>query len=674
MTPRRAWILALLSVPATLPAQAADSVARAGGAGVYVWLGGTVVSRAHPVDRIVAHRVERRRPGTEPWERVTEVSAVENARAFFAPLDSATRRAVRRALHQTSEQAAWDHIVRYPRADSLAPLLGHERIRLALGFYALDRNVRAGERWQYRVTALDASGRAGRTRISGPVEYPARVSLEPVRVWQAEATERLATVWWDVGGGRRMARLEVWRRSGTTGPFAVAESLNVVQRVGDSLRVGYRDEAVAAGGTYQYFARPLDILFNPGAPSDTVTVYAVEPTRLDLPDSMVARGVDSFGVVLTWRHGARGLARAFRVHRSEHQDTGWYRLAELPGDARRFVDERVTPLKVYYYRLTVLGLTGLESPPTAAVFAYHRSGTPPLPPAAVRAGTAPRGAGTRVVWQRNGEPDLRGYYVYRTDAAFDSLTADTRLQLVSPLLGAADTAYVDSAGPFDATRQYAYVVRALNTSNLLSAPSAPAAAAPSAGAAGLPAPPVPTGVRATPVGRRIRLAWDDVAGAVPTATGYVVLRRTAGAADTTFRPLISGLRPGENAAWDTTAAGGGAYEYAVRTVDVAGRPSDRSAAAAAQLVAARPVAPTLSAAGTPGGIELDWGEVVGLTARARIYRYERGGTPRVLIEVPAESGRYVDPTAQAGRRYYYAVALVVNGVEGERSNAATARR
>jgi len=93
-----------------------------------------------------------------------------------------------------------------------------------------------------------------------------------------------------------------------------------------------------------------------------------------------------------------------------------------------------------------------------------------------------------------------------------------------------------------------------------------------------------------------------------------------------------------------------------------------------QLIAPRPVAPTLSAAAAANGVELDWGEVVGIVARARVYRYERGGAPRVLIDVPAESGLYVDATAQVGRRYYYMVALVVGGVEGERSNTASARR
>jgi fibronectin type 3 domain-containing protein len=670
MTAARFVAVTLCLVPASVAGQAMDSVARAGGNGVYVWIG-SVVSRAHPVDRVVAHRVERRRPNTEAWERVAEVSGVESARAFFTPLDSATRAAVRRALRRSSEQAAWDYIVRFPRPDSLAPLLGHEAIRLALGFYALDRNVRAGDRWQYRVTALDGDGRAGRMRTSGVVEFPARVTLEPVRVWQTESSEQQATVWWDVGRGRRMARLEVWRRRGTSGPFTVVDSLNTVQRVGDSLRVGYRDTGVTAGEAYQYYARPLDILFNPGGVSDTATVYAVEPTRLELPDSIVARGVDSLGIVLTWHHVTRGLARGFRVYRSEHQDSGWYRLAEVQGDARRLVDERVEPVTLYYYRLTVLGLNGEESAPTAAVFAYHRSRRAPLAPSAVRVGLAARGAAVRVAWQPNGEADLRGYYVYRTADVLDSVAATTPLQLVSPLLGANDTAFVDSAGARDATRPYTYVVRAVNSSNILSAPSA-AVAAPLAGIARVSIP-VPTAVAAVLVGTRVRVTWDDVAGTSPTASGYTLLRRTPGAGDTVYRAIAT-LAVGENAAWDSSVVAGRAYEYVVRTTDVAGRAGDPSASALARLTIGRPVTPTLVATAAPTGIELEWGDVVGLAARVRIYRNERGAAPTLLTETAGDTQPFVDTSAQVGRRYYYAVAFVVGGVEGERSNIVSARR
>ena len=56
MTPALLLLIATQAAP-----QRPDTIAFAGAAGIYVWTGGTAVSRAHPVDGIVAYRVERRR-------------------------------------------------------------------------------------------------------------------------------------------------------------------------------------------------------------------------------------------------------------------------------------------------------------------------------------------------------------------------------------------------------------------------------------------------------------------------------------------------------------------------------------------------------------------------------------------------------------------------------------
>ena len=74
------------------------------------------------------------------------------------------------------------------------------------------------------------------------------------------------------------------------------------------------------------------------------------------------------------------------------------------------------------------------------------------------------------------------------------------------------------------------------------------------------------------------------------------------------------------------------------------------------------------------GVQLAWGTVSGLTARVRIYRYERGAAPRVLAEVPADPPGYLDGTARAGVRYYYYLTFVMDGVEGPRTDELSARR
>lgn len=659
-----------------LPAAAqtpGDSIARAGATGIYVWLGGTVVSDAHPVDGTVAHRVERRREGSDAWTRVADVAAVADARAFFAPLDSATRGALRAALHAESDAAAWAHIVRTPRADSLSALLGHETIRLALGFYALDRNVRPGERWQYRVSRLDARGGVSAPVVSAVVGFPAPGLTDSVHVLRTRGRESGGVLWWRLAPRTRIRWLEIWRRRGTTGAFARVDSVSMFLRAGDSVLVTYRDGGLPAGTVFQYYALPRGFFFNPGPPSDTVTLYTVDDRRLAVPDSLVAAGDDSLGISLTWRLPTIGLARTIRVWRSAHQDTGWYRLAELPGDARRFEDDRVRPMTLYYYRLTVLGLRGEESPPTGAVFAYFRSARPPEPPALVRVEAAP--PGLRVTWTPNREPDLRGYFVYRSDAAVDSGGIDTTYTIVSPLVPAAESSFVDSAASPSAGRQWRFVVRAVNTSDRLSGLSNPATPPAGLGLERLPAPPAPAGLRALVQGRRVRLVWDAVDASVPNAAGYEVGRRTVGAADTAFRPLTASPLPlDDNALWDSTVTPGASYDYSVRVVTADGRFGARSAPARAELIRGRPAAPAdVRARVMPGGIEVTWGEI-DVAGTVRVYRASPGAPFRAVAQAPADSGRYVDPATRPGERYFYVVTLTVDGVESGRSAEATARR
>ncbi len=669
-----ACVLVALWAPAAAAQQAArtDSIAVAGGSGIYVWLGGSVVSPAHPVSGTVAHRVERRPAAGGAWQRVADVSAVSGAAGLFGPLDTATRATVRRALRATTDDSAWAFIVAHPTADSLSLLLGHENIRLALGLYALDRNVRAGERWQYRVSRLDAAGATSAPVVSNVVAYPGpgpSDSVHTLRVDQAETQMRL---WWRLPNTTRVRWLEIWRRQGATGPFALRDSVAAFLRVADSLQAAYHDTTVVAGNVYQYYAVPRDFFFNAGPASDTITAYSVNGVRLAAPDSIAARGVDSLGIVLQWHFATPGLARSFRIYRSARQDSGWYPLVDVNGADRQFVDDRIVPMRTYYYRVATLGLKANESPPTAAVFAHFATRMPPQPPRSVRVDTAGGGL-LRVGWTPNRESDIEGYFVYRTDVPVDTAVDSSTVVLVSPLVPVADTSWVDSSAHGVVGRQWTYAVRALNTSNLRSPFSAPATAPADLGAAA-PPPPIPTGLEAVASGGRVRVLWHDMSGEDPGVTGYVVVRRVAGARDTAFATVAT-LGRNENAWWDSTAVLGSTYDYAVRSRNFAEVASGITPPV--RVTVARPVpAPPADAqaAAGPTGITVSWAPVSGVQARVRIYRYERGANPQRVAEVSADPPEYLDRTARRGVRYFYYLTLVVDGVESARTAEMSARR
>lgn len=647
-----ALALALVLAPAAPAAgQAADTIAWAGADGIYVWTGGTVVSAAHPVDGVVAHRIERRQ-GNGRWQAVADVSAVTDQAALFTPLDSVTRRLVVRALGQKDEASAWRYIVAHPTADSLAAIIGDPAVRRLLGIYAVDGNVQPGDRWQYRVSDVNAAGKASNARTGVPVPFPSEIPFTPVRTLRVQEHDSLIDVYWSIARGPHPARsLEVWRREGHDGAFQKVDSIRFFVVVGDSVQARWRDTAVTPDHQYAYYAVPRDVFFNRGTPSDTVTAYTVPLLSLPLPDSLRATGTED-GIRVTWRYAEPDRARSIRVYRSLSLDSGWVQVAELPTRDTAFTDPWMPPMRIVYYRLTVTGVRGQESPATGAALAYFKNSLAPAPPAAVTVTSGD--AGPVVSWVPVHDA-LRGYRVYRTDAPVDTLGTDLSWTVASPLLPPTDTVFVDSA-QLATGRTYTWVVRAISTSGIPGEYSDPVqlttATAP---------PPVPTGLHGRTDGSTVVLGWDDMAQTDPVVAGYIVLRRADG--DTVAERLTPQPIPvPHNAFRDTTALPGHLYAYSLRSADYMGRMSDPSGSVRLRVAASRPLPPPAARAmPAAGGVMIRWDPVAHGTIR--IYRYVRGGQPRVIAEVPGGAGRHADTTAQAGQRYFYRLSLVVDGVE-----------
>lgn len=651
-----------------------DTIAFAGGTGIYVWLGGTVVSRAHPVRGVVAHRVERRRPGATRWERVAEVQGPATADAFFGHLAPVLRTAVVHALRQKTEAAAWDYIVAHPGADSLRFIIGNEQIRLALGIYALDTRVARGDTWQYRVQSLDAKGSVTATVVGAPVRYPASVAFQPVRATRVEEADSTGVVWWRInpGGPGLSARvIEVWGRRGRTGDFKRVDSVLAMTRISDSLFARWEAHGLAPGAMYQYYAVPRDLFFNRGPRSDTVTVYAANILHFALPDSLHAAGVDSLGIVVTWRFAHPELARAIRIYRAPAQDSGYRLVAEVPAATTRWVDPQPPIMEMAYYRLTVTGPRNEESPPTASTFGYFRRGTPPAPPYGLLAKAGPRGRGAALVWQRSHDAGLRGYYVLRSTTMAPTLGDSTPLEVVSPLLGAADTTFLDTVSVVAPGREYAYVVQAVDLGNLRSAYSAPAYFS----AAEHLTSPTPTGARGYARPGQVRLFWDDMTQVSIVVGGYRVERRSA-TVSTAWRPLTATpLGATENSFLDSAVTAGRTYDYRVESVDRDGHASAPSAPVRIVVPRLLPPPPAgVRALAEADGIRLAWGRIEGVTGTIRVYRYTRGTRPVRLAVVPATDTTFVDRTARRGRRYYYFATLEAGGAESARSAEVTARR
>ena len=415
---------------------------------------------------------------------------------------------------------------------------------------------------------------------------------------------------------------------------------------------------------YQYYAVPRDLFFNRGVPSDTLTIFTVPLAGVVLPDSVQATGVDTVGIVLTWHLRRPEAVRTIQVYRSASQDTGFVQIGELPPDATRFADIQVEPMRMYYYRLGLTGLRGTASPRTASVFGYLSPALPPTPPLAVQADTTAKGF--RISWSHGGDQEIAGYRVYRTDAPIDSLTDSTAMLLVSPLLPATDTVFVDSSAGLGSARSYTWAVRAVGPGGLASGYSNPAMGT----RVTLRPLPVPDGLSGYAGTSGVVLAWNDMTGADPLVQGYQVLRRAGSRAawDTLTRAPLGRQ---QNGYVDTTAQNG-TWQYTVLSVGVTGARSALSVAVTLERTPAPPPPPAgIRLLDDSGAVLVAWDAVADSTAMVRIYRYARGGKPERIGEVRADALEYPDRSAKPGVRYYYYLTTVVNGVEGPGSGERT---
>ncbi len=165
---------------------------------------------------------------------------------------------------------------------------------------------------------------------------------------------------------------------------------------------------------------------------------------------------------------------------------------------------------------------------------------------------------------------------------------------------------------------------------------------------------------------RVSLRWTGVPAGSPT---YRVLRSAvdetlaeAGEIGTTTATTFD----------DLTAAPGVPYRYWIQAAYSGGATATSGSDTGYRYISSP--AP-LTATGTTSGIQLAWQNVAG-TDNFRVYRslFPNGGSPVLVATVPGDTTHHLDDTVPTGSRYYYYVEAFANGITGDPSNIARARR
>ena len=427
-------------------------------------------------------------------------------------------------------------------------------------------------------------------------------------------------------------------------------------------------QPVQPGGAYRYFITPGDIFGNVSTiNSDTVNLVAANLKGLPPLTNMKARDTTA-GIVLTWAPlTTRKFVAGIEIQRSRISTGNYVIMDTVAATGQTYLDTRLTPGVVYYYRLRVLGLTGDK------VTRYNFSGfasashagkhIKPDAPYNIIAKTTKNGV--LVSWQPVNSVNLAGYYVYRTPANDTAKTA-TLSRLIT------DTSFTDTTKNASRRTAYIYTVRAVSISNVKSNSSAGASAH-------LPfgkdAPLTPGSITVLMRGNNLLITWDDVKKNDAATLGYLLYKRkrtgatdkyditkpaSAEATRLNFIPVFKGLLTTPFFT-DDIPSDGTAYEYAVSAIDSYGAESGLSAFATNPAIGASVNAPRqIYLRKVSNGIEVRWLQANSPEIKSfEIYRRTINEKNSTQIGTVDKSQRnYVDRSAAHDTLYVYTVVAV----------------
>jgi alkaline phosphatase/fibronectin type 3 domain-containing protein len=488
----------------------------------------------------------------------------------------------------------------------------------APGASSIDTGVTNGTTYHYVVQAVDAAGHPG--PVSGEASAtPSEMAAPEISAISAVPGSVTARIAWTTDEPSN-SRVDFGFTT-DHGLTAVAPDLVLSH---DMLL-----DDLVPGTTYHYRVSSSDIWGNMGSGADLTFTTLPDPTPPVISALNVAEVTDRTARIAWMTDDPAGS-------RVEYGLNSLYgSVEELPARTRvHSVHLRgLTPAATFHFRVLSRDAAGNTSVSGDRTFTTLADTFPPAAPTGLVA--VPGDGQVTLDWSDGGEPDMVGYFVYRSETSGGGY-----LRIVASPLAASE----HRDGTAENGRTYFYVVTAID----LAGNEGP----PSPEVQGVPRdeiPPVPpAGLIATAGEGEVLLDWAD--NSELDLAGYNLYRSVASGGP--YDLVNPGLLPSSDAA-DGGLTNGTAYFYVVTAVNIPGKesaPSEEVSAAPQDLVPPPPAA--LWAIEGGSGIDLSWPaspaeDVDGY----KVYRSDTAGGPYTALnadEVLVASGsawKYLDDGA-----------------------------
>jgi uncharacterized protein len=338
----------------------------------------------------------------------------------------------------------------------------------ALGLRFVDRNVKAGDHYTYRVRLNEAR----EYRIdSGLVEVDVRAAKKnppPVNLI-AKGLDKRIELRWDPQPGEEYTGYIVSRSedNGKTYKQLNKRPIVIVTPSDTAVRAqgGFTDTVVVNYRVYRFQVRGITPFGELGTAGE-VRAFACDLTPPPAPAVRKPVQSGAKAIRLEWDLPAPGVDLVgFVVSRSAQPDTNYHDLLKkrLPRTARDYTDKSATDAEPYYI-VTSIDTAGNRAPSFPVMMALLDT-LPPAVPTGFRGNIDTAGV-VRLSWHPNRERNILGYRVLRANALNHEFT-----QLTGVVWR--DTLFTDTVDVKTLTRSVYYKIAAVNLHYNHSRPTSP---------------------------------------------------------------------------------------------------------------------------------------------------------------------------------------------------------
>lgn len=555
------------------------------------------------------------------------------------------------------DESGWQFILDHPKLDDYGFRSLDPNFMQAMGAAFLDKSAaetKDGTTFTYRAKYISAQPDSSITR-TGAIRVGEKPNTgKPKVINTIERDSVLSVTWYSSSSSSPDAfSATVYRQEGGSGPYEPLSSSLLANHNGDSIIYSLQDQVVPEH-MYRYFIVPATMEGLQGNPSDTVTLLSLNLARVPLLKNVQTKDTTS-GLHLTLDSLTyKPYWAGIEISRSRDARGNYVRLDTLGVTKREYIDTRVKPNTVYYYRLkalTVLNDTVSASATTSGV--HINKDQPPLAPLNLSA--AKEGNNIRLNWSNNTEEDLAGYYVLRATEVRDTFS------VISPLIY--ENAFVDTVR-LSGRKTYTYVVQAMNQGDLLSEASNEVSIRPK----NTQKPEMPNGLIGYSEPGYVALNWKNMQDLDPLIKGYNVYRKSA---STSIKEGIYNMEElnkqgfkklnnapiASNTFDDKQVAMGEKYIYMLTATDIYNIESDASDYIAID-IPLPDLSPPVGFTGrkTSKGIVLNWSATNQLGAEGyTIYRRTAETQPAVISQLSLNETEFIDNGVQSGKLYFYSI-------------------